>query len=90
MFRIREAVSLSRNDKVFLFVVESRGRSFASVETLCSDMAMSRATFYRTRDGLVERELILVERRMNAPSVLRVNATALRQLRTLQSSGSKQ
>lgn len=75
---LRDTRGLSANEKAFLFVVISRGdETFGTWETNAADMGMSKGTYYRTRDALLEKGLIEVARKYNATSVYRPNLDVL-------------
>lgn len=77
IWAIRDNQTLTAQEKLFLFVVESRGKMTTKVANGVADMGFSRATYYRVRDSLLERRLILTERQFNGPTVYVVNEVSL-------------
>ncbi|CAN5191102.1 hypothetical protein BH24ACT12_BH24ACT12_14100 [soil metagenome] len=76
LFAARDARGLDSKEKVFVFVVASRGLMFTSAETAAADMGMSRASFYRTRDALIRKGYLRVEPRPNATTVYELKSTS--------------
>ena len=76
LFAARDARGLDSKEKVFVFVVATRGRMFTSAETAAADMGMSRASFYRTRDALIRKGYLRVEPRPNATTVYELKSTS--------------
>lgn len=79
IFAIRDARGLKIHEKSFLFVCESRGKEgmFSEHDTNYTDMSMSKATYYRVRDSLIEKKLIEPRRRYNNTTVYHVNYDVL-------------
>lgn len=77
VWRIRDSVGFTANEKAFLFVVASRGTMFAKWQTASRDMGMSKDTYYRTRNSLIEKDALNVRRQMDGPTVYTVNVEAL-------------
>lgn len=63
MWDIRDAQGLNTAEKAIMWVIESRGELFSTVETLAGNAGMGRSTFYAHRDGLVDRGLVRCSRR---------------------------
>lgn len=79
IFAIRDARELKTNEKTFLFVCESRGKAgmFSDHDLNYTDMGMSKATYYRVRESLLEKKLIETRRRYNNTTVYQVNVEVL-------------
>ena len=61
IWKIRDARGLDYKEKAFLFTVASRGAMTARWGTAAADMGMSKDTYYRTRDSLFEKNLLVVD-----------------------------
>jgi hypothetical protein len=72
LWAIRDARGLSYAEKAFLFVVASRGCMTAKWDTAAADMGMSKNTYYKTRDSLLGKGLIIKETRFNSTTVYTV------------------
>lgn len=77
IWAIRDARNLKTNEKTFLFVVESRGETFASAETNALDMNMSLKTYYRVREALLDKQVLKANERPGQPTVYTVDAEGL-------------
>lgn len=77
IWAIRDARGLTAQEKAFLFVVESRGEMTTTATKAAEDMGLSRATYYRVRDGLLRKKCLTVRQRADQPSVYVVNEVSL-------------
>jgi hypothetical protein len=76
-WKIRDARGLNHKEKVFLFVVESRGAMTTTHEKAAADMGFSKDTYYRTLKTLTEKNLLISERRFNKTTEHIVNSVVL-------------
>ena len=76
---IRDARGLTSLEKVFLYTVDSRGRSgmFTTAERAAEDMGVSLRTFRSLRRSLVAKGMLSVHERPPKTSVYRVRSEAL-------------
>lgn len=74
---IRDAVGLNRNEKLFLFTVESRGVYRRSKENSMAEMGMKIELWRKTRDSLLSQDLLLSKPVREQPTHYRVNADVL-------------
>ena len=74
---IRDAVGLNRNEKLFLFTVESRGVYRRSKENSMAEMGMKIELWRKTRDSLLLQDLLLSKPVREQPTHYRVNADVL-------------
>jgi len=78
---IRDAHWLNGNQKLFLMIVESRGTNgmYSTKERNWLDMGMSKATFYRTRQSLMDLTpaVLTAERKFNSTTKYWVDAEGL-------------
>jgi hypothetical protein len=59
LFGIRDARGFTPNEKTFLFVVATRGTMKASRDTALGDMGFSKNTFYRVKDSLIGKGVLI-------------------------------
>lgn len=76
MWAIRDASGLTSKEKVFLFVVESRGEMFTDWQDSARDMGLSKRGYYDSRASLLAKGLLTSTRRMDSTTVYKVNADA--------------
>lgn len=77
LWDIRDAVGLNRNEKLFLFIIESRGVYRRSKENSKAEMGMGIELWRKTRDSLLSRDLLLSKPVREQPTHYRVNADVL-------------
>lgn len=78
IWAIRNAQGLSSFEKVFLYTVESHKDGMKkSWEKNAKDMGCSRDTYYRTRNSLLAKDLILSQRIQDGPTLYQVNLDSL-------------
>ncbi|GIN05592.1 hypothetical protein Pve01_72500 [Planomonospora venezuelensis] len=63
IFAIRDARHLDYREKVFLFVVASRGTLYSAAKVAADDMGLSLSVFRRTARALEDRGLLFVDKR---------------------------
>lgn len=78
IWAIRDARSLTQAEKMFLFVVESRGEMKTTWERAAEDMCMSKATFYKVRSALTDRGIILTQRLPHGVTIYKIDEESLR------------
>ena len=77
IWNIRDARGLSHEEKVFLFVVASRGVMFSEWQKAADDMGMKKTRYFKVRKALIEKDLIEEGRRMDDTTVYRVKEDVL-------------
>lgn len=77
MWKIRDNHTLPFAEKSFLWAVESRGVAHGTWRTVSKDAGMSKGTFYKTRDALVQKGMLSVLERPGTTTEYRVIAEGL-------------
>ncbi|MFJ8790445.1 hypothetical protein [Streptomyces sp. NPDC102462] len=77
IWNIRDARGLSHEEKVFLFVVASRGVMYSEWQKAAEDMGMKKTRYFKVRKSLIEKDLVEEGRRMDDTTVYRVKEDVL-------------